>query len=381
VNGDSPRQHGADRLEVLPVDGVPEVRAGADLVDLLLESLAAPLQAGDVVVVSSKAIAKADGLTVRTPRERVIAEHTDRVVAVRGSMRVVRLPTGLTLAAAGVDESNTEPGCVVPLPPDPDESARDLRARLRDATGRQLAVVVTDTAGRPWRAGQTDLAVGVAGLVPLLDLSGTADAEGMPLRVTAPAIADEVAAAADLVRGKALGRPFAVVRGLGHLVTAGHGPGAQALLRSADDDLFGLGSRDAVRAAVRRDDPASSRGFPAPGPLGSWLPELLADAARDVEAGLVRCTLEPAHVLDTAPDTQPDARQDGTVRVTVSVPAEPLAQPGLEAVLAAGALGERVRVLAAARRARVVAEPAPPVREPTDWRVVQVLHITSDSAS
>lgn len=371
VNKDLLPRHGADRLEVLAVDGVPQVRAGDDLVELLLASLPTRLEPGDVVVVSSKVVAKAAGLAVRTPRETVIAEHTDRVVAVRGSMQVVRLATGLTLAAAGVDESNTSPGTVVALPPDPDRSARELRDGLRAATGHLLGVVVTDTAGRPWRTGQTDLAVGVAGLIPLLELAGTADAGGMPLRVTAPAIADEVAAAADLVRGKALGRPFAVVRGLAHLTTPDAGPGARALVRPDEEDLFGLGSTDAVLAAVRRDDPTAQRGFPAPGPMGAWLPELLAAAVVGVDTELVRCDLEP-HL-----GSAPNIRSDSTARVVVSVRREAPTGFGTEAVLGAGALSERVRVLAAARRARVVAEPLPPASELPGWRAVQVLRITT----
>ena len=377
MSSESSPRHGADRLVVLPVDGVPEIRAGDDLVRLLLAALRTPLQPGDVVVVSSKVVAKADGLTVRTPRETVIGEHIDRVVAERGSMRVVRLASGLTLAAAGVDESNSEPGTVVPLPSDPDESARVLRDRLHDATGHPLAVVVTDTAGRPWRAGQTDLAVGAAGLVPLLDLAGTDDANGSPLRVTAPAIADEVAAAADLVRGKALGRPFAVVRGLGHLTTTEAGPGAQALVRSEDDDLFGFGSRDAVRAAVRRDDPASSRGFPAPGAVRSWLPALLEDAAAGLDPRRVRLQLVPG------PESDSGATARAVVAVRVAVRGEQVrgGPVDLQAALDAGALVERVRILAAARRAQVTAEPALDVAPgQAGWRAVQVLHIGPASA-
>lgn len=370
MSGEEPPRHGADRLQVLAVDGVAEVRAGDDLVELLLASLSMRLEPGDVVVVSSKVVAKAAGLAVATPRETVIAEQTDRVVAVRGSMQVVRLATGLTLAAAGVDESNTSPGTAVPLPADPDRSARELRDGLHAATGHWLGVVVTDTAGRPWRTGQTDIAVGVAGLVPLLDLAGTADAGGMPLRVTAPAIADEVAAAADLVRGKALGRPFAVVRGLAHLTTTVAGPGARALVRPDEEDLFGLGSRDAVRAAVRRDDPTASRGFPAPGRLASWLPQLLADAVAGVDDS-VRCDVAPEH---TSGSGRPSAR------VVVSVLAEALTGSGRGALMTAGAVGERLRVLASAHRAQVITEPSAPASERSGWRAVQVLLITTDEA-
>ena len=341
--------------------GVPEVRTGDDLASLLLASLPAPLQHGDVVVVSSKVVAKAAGLTVRAAREDVTAAHTDRVVATRGSMRVVRLASGLTLAAAGVDESNTEPGTAVPLPDDPDGCARTLWTSLQDATGLELAVVVSDTAGRAWREGQTDLAIGVAGLVPLLDLAGTPDAYGAALRVTAPAVADEVAAAADLVRGKVLGRPFAVIRGLGHLVTGSSaGPGARALVRREADDLFGLGSRDAVRAAVRRDDPKASRGFPSSGEADVWLGQLLEDARAGTRPALARCVLGPSS------------------RVVISVPdqpGDPSSGSGRAALLAAGALGERIRVLAAARRSQVTDEPVPHAFPAAGWRAVQVLRI------
>jgi coenzyme F420-0:L-glutamate ligase/coenzyme F420-1:gamma-L-glutamate ligase len=250
-------------LQVRPVTGLPRLGPGDDLAALLLHAVGPlGLSDGDVLCVSSKAIAKTEGRSRAADRDDVVDEETDRLVARRGPLRVVRTRHGLVLAAAGVDASNTEPGTVVPLPVDPDASARMLRAALHAATGRNVAVVVTDTAGRAWREGQTDVAVGCAGLPPLVDLAGQTDGFGTVLAVTAPAVADEVAGAAELVLGKDALTPAAVATGLGHLVLApgAHGPGAAALVRPEADDLFGFGALDAVWAAVRRG-PTDRRGF------------------------------------------------------------------------------------------------------------------------
>ena len=168
------------------------------------------------------------------------------------------------MAAAGIDASNVERDHVVLLPRDPDASARSLRARLRDVTGANVAVVVTDSAGRAWREGQTDIAIGAAGLPVVLDHRGAVDAHGNELAVTAPAVADEVAGAAELVQGKLSGRPFALVRGLAHLVlpAGDDGPGAAALVRPEAGDLFGYGAREAVARALVAD-PADRVGFGA----------------------------------------------------------------------------------------------------------------------
>lgn len=239
-----------DGVVCLPVDGVGEVRKGDDLAALLCS--AAQLLDGDVLAVTSKVVSKSEGRVAVTDRERAVAAETDRVVATRGRTAIVRTRHGLVLAAAGVDASNTAPGTVVLLPEDPDRSARELRERVTALTGLNVAVVVTDTAGRAWRHGQTDIAVGAAGLEPLHDLAGRTDGYGNDLAVTAPAVADELAAAAELVKGKLGRRPAAVVRGLGHLVLpAGtHGPGATALVREEAQDMFGLGARDAVLRAL-----------------------------------------------------------------------------------------------------------------------------------
>ena len=250
-------------LRVLAPDGLGEVRRGDDLAALVAGLV--ELAAGDVVLVTSKVVSKAEGRVVPGTREDWLPAETARVVARRGPTRIVRTHHGLTLAAAGIDASNVEPGQVVLLPVDPDASARALRERLRDLTGHDVAVVVTDTAGRPWREGQTDVAIGAAGLRVLEDFSGRTDGYGNDLVVTAPAVADELAGAAELAQGKLGGRPVAVVRGRADLVLpAGEdGPGAAALVRAEGTDLFGWGAREAVLRALR-GDPADAAAYGSP---------------------------------------------------------------------------------------------------------------------
>jgi coenzyme F420-0:L-glutamate ligase / coenzyme F420-1:gamma-L-glutamate ligase len=230
-------------LSVAPVTGLPEVTAGADLAALIADA-ASDLRDGDILVVTSKIVSKAEGRVVALPREQAIEAETARVVARRGATTIAQTRHGLVLAAAGVDESNTAPGTVVLLPEDPDESARRLRKALQARTGRTVGVVITDTMGRPWRAGQTDNAIGAAGVLPVRDYRGEADTFGNILEVTVAAVADEIAAAADLVKGKSAGVPVAVVRGLADLVTEPDGPGARALIRPAEEDMFRYGSAD-----------------------------------------------------------------------------------------------------------------------------------------
>jgi coenzyme F420-0:L-glutamate ligase/coenzyme F420-1:gamma-L-glutamate ligase len=239
-------------LTVIPVTGIPEITAGADLAGLIAGA-ATGLADGDILVVTSKIVSKAEGRVIRAGREQAIDAESVRVVARRGPTRIVETRHGLVLAAAGVDASNTPPGTVVLLPEDPDDSARRLRKALMDRLGVRLGVLVTDTLGRPWRTGQTDAAIGAAGVAPLRDYRGTADTFGMALEVTVAAVADEVAGAADLVKGKTAGIPVAVVRGLADLVTEADGPGARALIRPAAEDMFRFGAADvlAARRTVR----------------------------------------------------------------------------------------------------------------------------------
>ncbi|MGC5168503.1 coenzyme F420-0:L-glutamate ligase [Luteimicrobium sp. DT211] len=246
-------------LWVRPVEGIGEVEAGDDVASLVVEALTAadgggepgvPLEDGDVVVVASKIVSKAEGRLVRADdREQAITDETVRVVATRehagGVTRIVENRQGLVLAAAGVDASNVPPGTVLLLPEDPDASARRIRAGIAEATGRSVGVVVADTAGRAWRQGVTDIAIGAAGIVVLDDLRGSVDREGRPLTATVVAVADELAAATELVRGKSAGVPVAVVRGADAWVTAEDGPGARAIVRPAEDDMFRTGSAEA----------------------------------------------------------------------------------------------------------------------------------------
>jgi coenzyme F420-0:L-glutamate ligase/coenzyme F420-1:gamma-L-glutamate ligase len=243
------------------VTGLPEVTPGTDLA-ALIETAAPALRDGDILVITSKVISKAEGRLVRSDREQAIDAETVRIVARRGQTRIVQTRHGLVLAAAGVDNSNTPPGTVALLPEDPDASARRLRKDLADRLGLRIAVIVTDTLGRPWRTGQTDAAIGAAGLVPLRDDRGRTDSFGNLLEVTVAAVADEIAAAADLVKGKTAGVPAAVVRGLGALVTTDDGPGAAALIRPAAEDMFPYGSADVplARRTVREfsDEPVDA---------------------------------------------------------------------------------------------------------------------------
>ncbi|HMO11909.1 MAG TPA: coenzyme F420-0:L-glutamate ligase, partial [Actinotalea sp.] len=244
-------------------------RPGDHLGELVADLLDGTLVAGDVVVVTSKVVSKAEGrLVAAADREQAITDQTVRVVATRehpgGVLRIVENPQGLVMAAAGVDASNTPAGCVLLLPEDPDASARRLRAALVGRTGLRLAVLVTDTAGRAWRDGVVDLAIGAAGLRVADDLRGTADTHGHTLTATVVAVADEIAAASELVRGKTAGRPVAVVRGLGAAVTDEDGPGARALQRVGRDDLFHLGAAEARAEGYRAGfDAGYAAGFDA----------------------------------------------------------------------------------------------------------------------
>jgi coenzyme F420-0:L-glutamate ligase/coenzyme F420-1:gamma-L-glutamate ligase len=238
-------------LEVHPVLGLPDVRPGDDLAELLANAF--PYATGDVVVVTSKVVSKAEGRLIPAGADReatrlqAIDDETVRVVARRGFTTIAETRHGLVMAAAGVDGSNVHADEIALLPLDPDASARRLRDELARLTGVEVAVVVSDTMGRAWRVGQTDQAIGVAGISPIRDSRGTTDSHGHVLEVTEIAVADELASAAELVKGKADGVAAAVVRGLTY---DDDGRPARALTRDSAEDMFRLGTREAQAETV-----------------------------------------------------------------------------------------------------------------------------------
>ncbi|MGV0850921.1 coenzyme F420-0:L-glutamate ligase [Mycolicibacterium phlei] len=245
-------EHGtAAAVELLPVPGLPEFRPGDDLAAAIAE--AAPwLRDDDVLVVTSKVLSKCEGRIVDAPadpeerdalRRMLIDAEAVRVLARKGRTLITENAIGLVQAAAGVDGSNVDSAELALLPTDPDGSAAKLRAALRDRLGVTVGVVITDTMGRAWRNGQTDVAIGAAGLKVLHNYGGSVDRHGNELIVTEIAVADEIAAAADLVKGKLTDIPVAVVRGL-HL--ADDGSTARHLVRAGEEDLFWLGTEEAI---------------------------------------------------------------------------------------------------------------------------------------
>jgi coenzyme F420-0:L-glutamate ligase/coenzyme F420-1:gamma-L-glutamate ligase len=238
-------------IEITPVEGLPEIRPGDDLATLIAER--AELRDGDVLVVAQKAVSKAEGRVVRLadvepsddarrlageedPRRlEVILRESKRIVRTRPPLVIAESRHGFVCASAGVDSSNApEPGTVVLLPEDPDASAALLRERIGELTGSEIGVVVSDSFGRAWRQGTTDVAIGLSGIRPLLDLRGERDPAGYELHATVIAVADELAAAAELVLGKTAGTPAAVIRGLD---VRGEGS-ARDLVIPAERDLF-----------------------------------------------------------------------------------------------------------------------------------------------
>ena len=280
-----------DGLEILPIRGIGDVTAGDDLAEMIAS--AAPwLADGDVLVVTSKIVSKAEGRLVEVPadgpdreaaRQRVLAGETARVVARRGPTTIVQTHHGFVMAAAGIDASNVDKTHLVLLPVDPDASARELRAGLR-ARGLDVAVIVSDTMGRAWRNGLTDVALGAAGIDALLDHRGQLDPYGNELSLTQMAVIDELSAAAELVKGKTDRVPVAVVRGYPRL-TADHGPGASVLIRDAAEDMFGLGTAEAhargLRDAATLPGPASG-GTASPPAEPSDVPPAVSRALRTV---------------------------------------------------------------------------------------------------
>lgn len=243
--------HAARRVEILPVDGLPEFRPGDDLTGAIA-AVAPWLRSGDVVVVTSKVVSKIEGMLMKVPtepdardaaRRYWIENETVRVLAEFRRTQITENRLGIVQAAAGVDASNVAEGEIALLPTDPDASALALRNGLRERLGVEVAVVITDTMGRAWRVGQIDTAIGVSGLRVRHGYEGEVDPHGNELAVTDVAIADEIAAAADLVKGKLAGVPVAVVRGL---PISDDGSSARDLIRPADEDLFRLGTDVAI---------------------------------------------------------------------------------------------------------------------------------------
>lgn len=251
-------------LSLLPVTGLPEVQPGDPLATLLipaLQSLQWPdgsigLKSGDVIVITSKVVSKSEGrLVAARSRDQAIQDETVRVVATKrhpgGVTRIVQTRHGLVLAAAGVDASNVDADHIVMLPVDPDASAQALMHELNRGLSCELGVIITDTMGRPWRMGVIDVAIGSAGVSVLDDHTGRVDRFGRTLEMTVIAIADEIAAAADLVKGKLTDCPVAVVRGLGGYVSAQSRSSAADLVRPLGEDMFTLGTAEALAEGQR----------------------------------------------------------------------------------------------------------------------------------
>ena len=233
------------KLEVLSIEGLPEVQPGDDIGHLIVEHTAASgaeISNGDVVVVAQKIVSKAEGRLVevdpddRDARRALVERESVRVLRRRGDLIISETEHGFVCANAGVDLSNVDAGWAALLPVDPDRSARRIRDALRATRGVEVAIVISDTFGRPWRQGLTDVAIGVAGLAAVVDLRGTEDALGRELQVTEVAVADEVASAAELVMGKSAGVPVAIVRGLDP--TWFRESSTRELVRAPSEDLF-----------------------------------------------------------------------------------------------------------------------------------------------
>ncbi|MEE8405728.1 MAG: coenzyme F420-0:L-glutamate ligase [Acidimicrobiia bacterium] len=229
-------------LEIHPLAGIGVVSPGDDVATVLIGALE-PLEpvSGDVIVVTHKIVSKAEGAVreiIGDPEEfkkLLVEEQASSIVRRRGDLIIAETKHGFVCANAGIDRSNAAPGTMILLPEDPDRSAHRIRAKLERHFGVELGVIISDTFGRPWRKGLTDVAIGISGLIAVLDLKGTKDWSGRELDVTEVAVADELAAASDLVMGKADGIPAALVRG--YEGPRGEGRAAD-LVRPVDEDLF-----------------------------------------------------------------------------------------------------------------------------------------------
>lgn len=307
----------AGGVEILPVAGLPEFRPGDDLSGAIADA-ARWLRSGDIVVVTSKIVSKVEGRLVRVPadpeerdriRRRLVFEESVRIIARRARTLITENRLGIVQAASGVDASNVATDELALLPADPDASARALRLGLRDRLGVEVAVVVTDTMGRAWRVGQTDAAIGSSGLRVLHAYRGQVDRQGNELAVTEIAVADEVAAAADLVKGKLGATPVAVVRGL---AIGSETSTARDLVRPVDEDLFRMGTEEAI-AQGRREAARTA-------PVRSFTDEPVAeDVLRDaVVAALTGADARFAHVVEQRKRLLDDLAIDAQEIVLVS---------------------------------------------------------------
>ncbi|PZG08212.1 coenzyme F420-0:L-glutamate ligase, partial [Micromonospora craterilacus] len=313
------------RLEILPVPGIGHVTEGDDLAALI--GAAAPwLRDGDVLVVTSKIVSKAEGRLVDVPadgpdrqvaRDEVLAAETVRVVATRGATQIVQTRHGFVMASAGIDASNVDKTRLVLLPEDPDASARALRAGLRERYGVDVAVIVSDTMGRPWRNGLTDVALGVAGMAAIRDHRGEVDPYGNELMLTQMAVVDELAGAGELIKGKCDQMPVAVIRGYLTGPLPDDGEGARVMVRDASMDLFSLGTAEAraagfAAAATLPDQPGSTA--PDPATVG----RAIAAVAGVVAPGTVFTQVTDDAVRDGLATTVPGWPTEATALVLCS---------------------------------------------------------------
>jgi coenzyme F420-0:L-glutamate ligase/coenzyme F420-1:gamma-L-glutamate ligase len=317
-----------DGLEVLPIRGIGDVTAGDDLAALITTN--APwLRDGDVLVVTSKIVSKAEGRLVEVPadgpereeaRERALESETRRVVARRGPTAIVQTHHGFVMAAAGIDASNVDKTHLVLLPADPDASARALRDGMLER-GLRVGVIVSDTMGRAWRNGLTDVALGAAGIEPFRDHRGEIDPYGNELQLTQMAVIDELAAAGELVKGKCDQVPVAVVRGYPG-AGAVQGPGAVALLRDAASDMFSLGTAEARAVGLREAAVLADTGAGAS--AAGRAEGSAADAAIARALGTVAGVLAEGTAVETASAgvlhcTPPDITAAGLMRFGADV--------------------------------------------------------------
>jgi coenzyme F420-0:L-glutamate ligase/coenzyme F420-1:gamma-L-glutamate ligase len=322
------------KMEILPVLGIGDVAEGDDLAAMI--ATAAPwLRDGDVLVVTSKIVSKAEGRLVDVPavegperdaaREEILAAETARPVARRGPIRIVQTHHGFVMASAGIDASNVDPTRLVLLPKDPDASARGLRAALRERHGADVAVIVSDTMGRPWRNGLTDVALGVAGISAIRDHRGEVDPYGNELSITQMAVVDELAGAGELVKGKRDQIPVAVVRGYHGVAEPTDGPGAMVLIRDAELDLFSLGTAEARASGLRAAATLPETGPAEPRPANAGP----APAAVVDPAAVARAIAVVADVVAPGTVFSPVADEEVRDRLAAAVPDWPVTASGM----------------------------------------------------